>query len=214
MDPLEKFGRLLVSLIEKQGRVQRSVAEEAGISEQSLTNIIAGRRRIPLDKLAPLIDALDLGDEDREALLRSANEAHENGATLDHLERQLQIQGAAEIRLRLQLAALHRQRGGAVVDFDAAAREAGIEPLQLQRAVMTGLGDPLALVAAAKALDVPPLWIATGANPPQWYADLVGSMRMKHGSSPQDAVYDHAWEAERARVNRGRELPPGGAGPA
>ena len=53
--------RNLIRIIEEKGLVKKGVAKRAGMTQQALSDIIAGRKVIRADMVPPIAKALDVG---------------------------------------------------------------------------------------------------------------------------------------------------------
>jgi predicted transcriptional regulator len=69
---MNEFQRTLMNILEKRGMSVADLAERAGYNPLFFENIITGKsRQIPVDFFLRIAQALDLSDEEKDALVRS-----------------------------------------------------------------------------------------------------------------------------------------------
>jgi transcriptional regulator with XRE-family HTH domain len=69
---VNEFQRTLMNILEKRGMSVADLAERAGYNPLFFENIITGKsRQIPVDFFLRIAQALDLSDEEKDALVRS-----------------------------------------------------------------------------------------------------------------------------------------------
>ena len=69
---MNEFQRTLTNILEKRGMSVTDLAERTGYNPRFFESVITGKsRQIPVDFFLRIAQALDLGEEEKDALVRS-----------------------------------------------------------------------------------------------------------------------------------------------